>query len=54
MFKGLFRGIAGLFGRSTYQVDLEREGNHLRLRARKGKKSVLVAQLVEKYEELGK
>lgn len=52
MFKGLFRGIAGLFGRRPYQIELERQGNHLRLRARKGKKGVPVAQLVEKHEGL--
>lgn len=53
MFKGLFRGIADLFGRRPYQVELDREGNHLRLKARKGKKSVPVAHLLGKHEQLG-
>ena len=52
MFKGLFRGIAGLFGRGPYQIDLDRQGNQLRLKACKGKKAVPVTQVVEKCEQL--
>lgn len=51
MFEGFFRGIAGLFGRCPYQIDLERQGNHLRLKACKEKKAVPIAQLVEKYDQ---
>ncbi|MDI6853025.1 MAG: TerB N-terminal domain-containing protein [Deltaproteobacteria bacterium] len=52
MFKGLFHWIAGIFRRRPYRINLERHGNHLQLKANKGKKAIPVAYLAEHYEEL--